>query len=170
MEKPLTMMFLVLGGLIAATLLVAMVYPAVARTGNAIASERAGASDESREEIRLVNAFSELDGAGSWQDVDADTYFDAWVWVKNTGETTVQNIAEMDLFLDSGGSSARIPHATDAGAAYPRWTYAVEQGGAWQVGSTLRITVHYSSALATGEHVMRVVTSDGAEATGAFTF
>jgi len=164
------MILLMLGGLIAATLLVAIVYPSIGKTGNAIASERAGASIESLQQIRVVNAFSELDGTGSWQDVDSDTYFDAQGWVKNTGSLTIGDIDEMDVFLGDAGTSERIPNSIDAGATYPQWTYTVEQGGEWVVGATLRITVHYTSALTAGEHVLRVVTSDGTEASGTFAF
>jgi hypothetical protein len=102
----------------------------------------------------VVNAYSELDETGSWQDVDSDTYFDAQGWVKNPGGLTIGDIDEMDVFLGNAGTSERIPYSTDAGATYPRWTYAVEQGGDWVVGATLLITVHYTSALATGEKVV----------------
>ena len=42
MEKPLTMMFLTHGGFTAAMVLIATVFPAIARAGNAIANDRAG--------------------------------------------------------------------------------------------------------------------------------
>ena len=85
MEKPLSMLLLTLGGFIAASILLATVFPAITQTGNSIASERTAIGTQSLQEIAVANALSELDGTGAGQDTDTDTYFDIWAWVNNTG-------------------------------------------------------------------------------------
>ena len=170
MEKPLTMALLTVAGFAAGMAVLAAVFPGVLRLGNAIAADRSSQTSQSSLHTRIPNAFSELDGSAVWQDTDSDTYFDAWLWVKNTGETTITDIAELDLFVHQGGVSQRIPHSTDAGATYPQWTGAVEGGGSWLAGSTLKINVHYSAAISPGDYVLRVVTPYSGDATGTFTF
>ena len=170
MEKPLAMMLLTVGGFAAAAILLAMLFPSITRTGNAIATEREGLSAQSLEEIAVVNSYSELDGSGTWQDIDSDTYFDVWIWVKNTGAVTIDGLDDLDVFVHHSGTSQRIPHSSDAGAAYPQWHPAVEGGGTWTADSTLKITVHYSAAIGTGDYQLEVATPAGAVALGNFAF
>jgi hypothetical protein len=161
MEKPLAMMLLTVGGFIAAATLLTTVSPSVIKTGNAIAADRASISEQSLQEVVVVNAMSELDGTGSWQDTDLDTYFDIWAWVKNTGSVTISDLADTDVFLHGGGTSTRIPHATDT-AGYPQWTASVVGGGTWVEASVVAITVHYSAAVSPGAYAVEFVTSQGA--------
>lgn len=150
-----------LGGFVAATTLLALVYPSITTTGNAIAADRAGVTVQSREAIAIVNAMSELDGQGTWQDTDADTYFDLYVWVKNTGAVTIPKPSAIDIFVHTAGIGERIPHANDT-AGHPRFTAEVEGGGTWEDGGTLKLTVHYGSALTPGDHTIEVTTPRGA--------
>ena len=168
MDKALATMLLTVGGFIGAMALLALVLPSITSTGNAIASDRAGVGTQSREAISVVNALSELDGTGAWQDTDGDTYFDLYVWVKNTGGVTIGKAAEVDLFVHSEGIAERIPHANDT-AGYPRWTAAVEGGGGWEAGATLKITVHYQTAITAGDHVIEAATANGAGDASRFT-
>ena len=159
-----------MGRMASAAILIAIVFPAIARTGNAIAADRTGVSEQSSEEIRLVNALSELDASGSWLDTDSDSLFDVWVWVKNTGAETVRSVNEMDVFVHGGGTSARIPHSSVAGGSNPQWAHAVEGGGTWLVDITLKITIHYATAVAADDYAIEVATPRGANATGTFPF
>jgi archaellum component FlaG (FlaF/FlaG flagellin family) len=113
------MMLLTVGSIAVAAMLVAVVFPAIARTGNAIASDRAGIALQANDGIAVVNAYSELDGSAVWQDTDSDTYFDVWIWVKNTGGVTIHDLDDLDVFVHGRGDSERIPHTSAAGAAYP---------------------------------------------------
>lgn len=170
LEKPLSMLLLTLGGFITAAVLLATLTPTVTRTGNAIVADREGFVDQTSEDITLVNAFSELDSAATWQDTDSDTYFDIWMWTKNTGTRTIPKFDNLDVFVHSSGTSERIPHADDAGVSYPQWTAAVEGETTWLEDATLKITVHYSGAQAAGDYTLEVVTPVGAKTVQRFTF
>lgn len=162
MEKPLSMMLLTVGGFIAAAILLATVFPSVVGTGNAIAADRASTSMQSLQDISVVNTLAELDSSGAWEDTDSDTYFDIWVWVKNTGSTTIEDISNLDVFIHGAGTSERIPHADDT-AGYPRWSASVIGNGTWIESSTLAINIHYSSAITAGRFQVEAVTSQGAD-------
>lgn len=164
------MVLLTLGGFIASSILLATLFPSIARMNDAIASDRAGLVTQTREEVTLVNAFSELDAAATWQDTELDTLFDVWMWVKNTGAKTIEDLDDLDVFVHAGGTSARIPHEDDAGGSFPQWASTVEGGGDWWQDATLKITVHYSGALAAGDYTLEVVTPAGARTIERFTF
>ena len=104
LEKPLSMLLLTLGGFITASVLLAMLFPSITRTGNAIAKDRDGFVQQTSEHITLINGFSELDATATWQDTDSDTYFDVWMWVKNTGSKTITPFDDVDVFVHSSGS------------------------------------------------------------------
>ena len=170
MEKPLALILLTLGGFIIGATVLAMLFPSIARTGNAIAADRAGFTAQTREDIAIVNAYSELDGTAAWQDTDADTFFDAWMWVKNTGGATIRDIKEMDVFVHASGTADRIPYNADPAATKPNWQVAVEGSNDWTVGATVKVNVHYAAALSAGDHTLEVVTPNGAQALAAFDF
>lgn len=169
MDKSLTTLLLTVGGLIGAIAVLALVYPSIVQVGTAIAADRAGISAQSQESIAVVNALSELDAWGNWQDTDADSSFDLYVWVKNNGGATISKIDGLDVFVFHGGISERIPNAADAGGTYPQWNAEVEGGGDWLVGKTLKITIHYSSALTSGDYTIDVTTPNGAHDASRFT-
>lgn len=110
-----------------------------------------------------------MDGSGIWQDTDSDTYFDVWVWVKNTGSVTIGDLTDLDVFVHGSGTSERIPHTTDT-AGYPRWSASVVGGGTWVESSTLAVTVHYSAAISAGSYAVETVTSEGAGSLRFFEF
>ncbi len=164
------MLLLTLGGFITASVLLAMLFPSITRTGNAIAKDRDGFVQQTSEHITLVNGFSELDATATWQDTDSDTYFDVWMWVKNTGSKTITPFDDLDVFVHSSGTSQRIPHENDAGVSYPRWAGDVEGAAVWLEDATLKITVHYSAGQAAGDYTLEVVTPLGARTIERFIF
>lgn len=165
MEKVVAIALLTIGGLAAAGVFIGNVLPAVA--SSTAAQERATAQFESVSErdVRLTQLLSELDEGGSWQDLDNDGYFDVWGWAKNMGTATIRDLDDADVFIGRLGTYQRVPHEADAGAAYPRWTAAVEGGGAWLADKTLKITVHYASTLPSADYAMRLVIPTGAGTT-----
>ena len=74
------------------------------------------------------------------------------------------SLNEFDVFVGTRGSSERIPYTADAGATYPQWSYVIEGGTIWKPETTLRITVHYETAVTSGTHIVQVVTPTGTTA------
>ena len=164
MERVLSLGLLTLGGIVAAVIFISNVLPAVARSSAAQERAAAQSRDMWKGELRLTHALSELDSAGVWRDLDADTYFGVWLWAKNVGAATIRDLEEMDVFIGKAGAFARIPHESDAGAAYPRWVAAVEGGGTWRPDKTLKITVRYVVPLTPATYTLRIVIPTGAGA------
>ena len=164
MDKALSTAMLTIGGLIASAVLLGTLLPAVSRSANTM--ERLGEDlrDGLQSDVRITNIYSELDATETWQDIDSDTYFDLWVWARNTGTKTVRDIDKFGIFVGTQGSSERIPYTADAGVSYPQWSYTIEGGALWEPETTLRITVHYEAAVTPGTHIVQVVTPAGTTA------
>lgn len=162
MDKSITAALLIIASVVAAILVINSTYPALVRSSNSIA-RMSGRMDERIEtQIRMVYATAELDSTGTWQDTDSDGYFDVWVWVKNVGSARVLGIDQADVFFGRSGSTARIPHIDDAGGGHPDWSYTVENDTEWGNTATLKITLHYASALTSDTYVVKVITPSGA--------
>ena len=82
MEKPLAFIILTIGGFAAAGFLLALLAPSIARTGLAVAADRTSSEVRFAQDASIVNAYSELDRSGVWQDTEPDSLFDVWVWGK----------------------------------------------------------------------------------------
>jgi hypothetical protein len=121
-------------------------------------------------QISTVYATAELDDSGVWQDTNSNTYFDAFVWVKNVGSVRIIGIDKMDVFFGTDGNFERIPHESDAPASFPRWSYVIENNTEWINTATLRITIHYSSALASDTYMVKVITTTSISDTYYFSF
>ena len=76
----------------------------------------------------------------------------------------------MDVFLGKTGAITRIPHVNDAAGAYPSWTFTLENGPEWTNTVTMKIAIHYTSALATGTYLVKVVTPSSAYDEHEFSF
>jgi hypothetical protein len=95
---------------------------------------------------------------------------DANVWAKNIGATAVEPLTRVDVFFGPSTDFQRIPYG-GASCAAPCWEYTLENGTSnWEQTSTLRITIHASSNLATGtSYYVKVVTPNGIADSKVFT-
>ena len=160
-------MLLTIAGVIAAIAVMNAVYPAVMRSSSALSSASNTVDERIRTGIAVVNAVGEIDSGGSWVDTNSNSLFDFFVWTKNVGDVRIPAVEEVDVFFGQPGEITRVPHVDDAGASYPRWSYAVENGSEWGVASTIRITISFddgcpgSCIQPTGTYFVRVVTPNG---------
>ena len=148
--------------MVAAILVINAAYPAIVRSSNSIVRISERLEERIATQISIVYAAAELDANGTWQDTDGDGYFDIMVWVKNVGSQRIVGIDQMDVFLGKTGSYERIPYVDDAGGTYPNWSYSLENGTQWTSTVTLKITIHYSAALASDTYLVKVTTPSGA--------
>lgn len=134
------------------------VLPSVGRTSGALISASGVVEDRIASQIEIVHATSQ-DGSA-----------DANVWVKNIGSQTVDPLSRVDVLFGPSGNFQRIPQGS-AGCAAPCWEYTLENStSTWEPSSTLRITVHFSSNLATGTtYYVKVVTPNGIDDAKYFT-
>ena len=155
--------------MVASVLVVNSVYPAIARTSSSVVQISDMMGDRIETQISIVYATGELNSGGTWVDTDSDGYFDVTVWVKNVGSSRILDPTQMDVFFGPEGGLARIPYVDDT-AGYPRWSYTLENGTEWTSTVTLKISIHYSSALTTGTYIVKIVTPSSAADELTFSF
>ena len=109
-----------------------------------------------------MHAAGELDSNGAWSDTDSDGYFDVFVWLKNVGAETIDDIPRCDILI-SGNNTVwnLIPHSTYASGGYPQWSYTIENGTEWSQATTIRVEIIYESALSTGEYRIKALIPNG---------
>jgi hypothetical protein len=133
---------LTIAGVVSVLTIFNTMLPAVARSGGAIAGSAAKIDDRIKSQIRIVHATGELDAAKLWQDTNSDGDFDHFFWVKNVGAARLGALEEIDVFHGAQGNFSRIPYVTDAGGAFPRWTFVLENDTEWIPTATLKIIIH----------------------------
>ena len=121
-------------------------------------------------QVSVVYATAELDDTQTWQDTDLDGNFDVYFWIKNVGTTRILDVTAIDIFLGTDGNFQRIPYVDYAAGGFPRWSYSVENGTDWTDTVTIKVSVDYSSTLATDEYFVKVVTPAGAADDHYFSF
>lgn len=161
-DKTIATIFFVIASVAAAIMVVNATYPAIVRSSSSIAQMSGKMQDRIESQISIVYATGELDSSHNWVDTDSDGYFDVTVWVKNVGSSRIIGLDQIDVFLGTNGSIARIPYVDYAGGSYPSWSYTLENGTEWTNTVTLKISIHYSSALTTGTYLVKVITPSGA--------
>jgi len=160
-DKPIISTFMLIVGIIIATLVFNVVYPAVVRSGDALVNIKNRIDDRMRTKIAIVHATGELDSSGTWQDINGDGDFDVYVWVKNVGALRIAPLERLDVFFGPEGNFVRIPHTNEAGGTYPYWTSTIENDTAWNPSATLKITIHYSTVLSSGRYFIKITTPNG---------
>jgi hypothetical protein len=155
-----TSLFIVIS-MILAVMLFNVAYPAVLEGGDAIASMADRAGGRMRTDVTIIHISGELDSDGNWQDTNGSGEFETFIWVKNTGASTIRPLESLDIFFGPEMRFHRIPHQSQAGGVMPYWTAEVETNSVWSPSTTLCITIHYSSPLSSGRYFMQITTSQG---------
>jgi archaellum component FlaG (FlaF/FlaG flagellin family) len=161
MDKTITTALMIIISMVMALALYNAAYPAIVNGGDSINSMASRASDEMKSQIKLIHAAGELDGSGNWQDANGDGDFDAFIWVKNVGSTTLTAIESGDVFFGPEGNFVRIPYQGSAGGASPYWSWQLENGSAWTTTATIKITIHYRLPLTAGRYFAKVTLANG---------
>ncbi len=163
MDKTITTAFMVIVSVVASVMVFNALYPAIVQSNNAMIVMKTRLDDRLQSEVEIIHASGELDGTGTWQDVNGDGRFNSFIWVKNIGASRISALERIDLFYGPEGNFSRIPHQNNAGGSFPYWTATVENDTDWNPTATLKITIHYNSTLASGRYYIRIVTPNGIE-------
>ncbi|GAB4518141.1 MAG: hypothetical protein OHK0046_25520 [Anaerolineae bacterium] len=168
MDKTIVTALLIVISMVMAIMLFNIAYPAIVEGGEALNSMADQAEDRLRTQITIIHATAELDSNGLWQDTNANGVFDVFTWVKNTGVQRLIALDGLDVFMGPEGNFTRIPHESQAGGVYPRWSWHIENGTEWTPTATLRVTVHYQNPLAAGRYFVKVVLPNGIDSDTVF--
>lgn len=163
MDKTITTALLIVISMVMAMLLFNAAYPAITKSGDAIANMAYRAEDRMKSQVVIIHAAGELDNNGQWQDTDLNGDFDVFVWVKNVGDTAITAIDQIDVFFGPENDFVRIPNQSNADGSYPNWTFDVENAASWTPTATLKIDIHYRSALNPGRYFLKVTTPNGVQ-------
>ena len=162
MDKVLSTILLVVAAVVCVVMVINAVYPAITSSSGALSSVSARMNERIKSQIDIIQAAGELDKNGVWADTNSDGDFDVFLWVKNVGAETVQDIGRCDVFVAGNQTIwAWIPYVAYAGGASPSWDYEIENGVEWGTANTLLIEISYSSPLSSGEYSVKVMIPNG---------
>lgn len=131
--------------------------PAVSRAGNALVSSANSADNRLSSRVEIIHATGQ------------DAAVVSQAWVKNTGVTRIDAIKQSDVFFGPETDFARIPYG-GSGCSAPCWEYDLENDTEWNPTATLHLTIHLSTALATGNtYYVKFVAGNGIEDSKFFT-
>ena len=148
MDKAITTALMIIISMVMALMLFNVAFPAITEGGDAIARMASRADERMLSQIEIVHAARNGE-------------LEAVIWVKNVGDTRVAAVERLDVFFGPEGAFQRIPHASTSGGITPFWDAVVENATDWSPTATLRITVHYGAAPATGRYFVKVVLPSG---------
>lgn len=158
MDKVITTVLLIVASMIMAVSLFNVAYPAIVEGGDAIASMTDRADERIRSQIMIIHATAEWQN-GAPQDLNANGDIEAFVWVKNIGDTRISAVERVDVFFGKEGNFARIPHASESTSG-TYWQATVDNASEWSPTATLRITIHNAS-LQAGRQFIKIVAPSG---------
>ncbi|KKH45841.1 hypothetical protein [Methanosarcina sp. 1.H.A.2.2] len=121
-----------IASVICATAFVAAVFPPILGSSTPVISSTDALSDRIKTEVKIIHE--------EYNSGDSEVY----IWVKSVGTNRIfeSQIMNSDLFFGENGNFLRVPY--NATGASNTWTYTLETGddSTWDIGETLRITVH----------------------------
>ena len=171
MDKAIITVLLIVAGVVCVTFAFNAIYPAVSRGSDAVLTMADAVGDKIKTQVEIIHAASEYDpddAVDHWNDVNSNSTFDIFAWVKNIGTSRILGIKECDIFFGEEGDFRRIPHEDYAGGSKPYWEYTLEDGADdWASGKTLKITIVYASSYASSglsadtTYLIKFITPEG---------
>lgn len=158
MDKAITTALLIVVSMIMAVSLFNVAYPAIVEGGDAIASMADRANERIRSQIMVIHATAEWQD-GAPVDMNASGDIEAFVWVKNVGDTRIAAVERVDVFFGKEGNFARIPHASESTSG-TYWQASLDNAAEWTPTATLRITIH-NAPLQAGRQLVKIVAPNG---------
>lgn len=166
MDKAITTALFIVISMVLAMLLFNATYPAVIQGSDSLSRMALDAQDRLLSDLQIIHAAGEMDSNAWWQDSNANGYFEVFIWVKNTGLNRIASPESLDVFFGREGAFVYIPEASRAGANYPQWSWAIENGTSWDPTTTLRITVRYGTTPLPGRYAIKLSLPNGITAEG----
>jgi archaellum component FlaF (FlaF/FlaG flagellin family) len=166
MEKVITSMLLMIAAIVASVVVINSVMPSVQRTGTDITAASDVVGDRLRTDVRVIEAT----GAP-----DSDQVY---IWVKNTGASSIPSIEKTDVFFGETNNFERIAYddqptcptpVPGPDRPAPCWQYGIENGAKWTPWATVRITIYLDYDLVAGtDYVVKIVLPNGIQTSETF--
>jgi archaellum component FlaG (FlaF/FlaG flagellin family) len=158
MEKVITSMLLMIAAIVASVVVINSVMPSVQRTGTDISAASDVVGDRLRTDVRVIEATGTVGGD------------EVYIWVKNTGASTIPTIDKTDIFFGETNNFERIGYDDQATCPTPNppprlepcWQYGIENNTRWEPTATVRVTVYLDYTLAAStDYVVTIVLPNG---------
>jgi archaellum component FlaG (FlaF/FlaG flagellin family) len=145
MDKAIITVLLIVCGVVATMTVFNEVLPAINQSQGAIASAAGDASDLILSRIEII----QTSASGNQMKF----------WVKNTGSSTIQGIANSDVIF---GLSANAVPINYAGTTTPNWSFMIlGDHDQWTPTVTICVTINLAAAPTPGTYLVRFVTPNG---------
>jgi archaellum component FlaF (FlaF/FlaG flagellin family) len=148
-DKIITTTLLIIAGIVCTMLVFNTAYPMVSRSTQAMVSTAEKIDDRMESRINVVHA------------ANTSNRQTVYIWIKNVGSSRIVSVEESDVFFGQEDDFSRIPYEDDAGEAYPRWAYTLENNTEWVSGATLKITITYEADPGAGTYYIKIVIPNG---------
>jgi len=148
-DKVITTTLLILAGIVCTIFIFNSVVPMVGRSSQAMVSMSDTLDERMKSRVSIMHAADSTDPKT------------VYIWVKNTGSTSIDSIEESDVFFGKEDEFWRIPYVADAGSDYPRWEYTIENDSEWRSGATLKITITDDADLGSGTYYIKMFIPNG---------
>jgi hypothetical protein len=146
MDKVIVTVLLIIGGIVAAFAIVNGTIPAMQRSSSAISAASEQVNDQIKSQIEIINISSNESAIQ--------------VWVKNVGNSVINNIESCDIFLTSGNQIDRLTYSEENIPA-PCWTYNLTgDSTVWGPSVTNELVLH-SFTLSSGPCQVKIVIPNG---------
>ena len=145
MDKAIITMMLIIAGVVCVSVMFNSLYPALNRGSDAVVSMASAVDDRIKSQVDIIHAVSEYDSNDTgdyWNDMNSNSHFDIFAWVKNVGTSRILTPENSDIFFGEEGDFQRIPHETYAGGTAPYWQYSIEDSAdEWGRSETMKINI-----------------------------
>ena len=158
MDKVLVTTLLTMAAVVAAVMVVNTMLPALGRSTSAVLSSSTAASVRLKTDTEIIHVATDTTGSPKI----------VYTWVKNVGGAEITAIDSSDLFFKTSTTFDRLTYDASPSCSAPCWSYAVEGGGIWRPGATVKVTINLST-LAAGDYLVRFVTHNAVSAEKEFT-
>jgi hypothetical protein len=125
------------------------VYPMVNHSSQAMVSMAEQVDERMKSRINIVHAANSANRTS------------VYLWIKNVGTQRIVSVENSDLFFGQENNFNRIPYTADAGDAYPRWSFSLENDTEWLTSATLKVTITYGSDPGTGTYYAKFIIPNG---------
>ncbi len=147
MDKVIVTVLLIIGGVVSSFAIFNGVYPALARSNDAINNATGQVVDQMKSQIEIINVCNNTSAVQ--------------LWVKNVGTSRITTIENSDVFISFQGGISRIAYGS-VGSPLPYWNYQLQGSNTiWGQTVTNEITINLASPLAPGTYQVKVVIPNG---------
>jgi hypothetical protein len=147
MDKVIVTVLLIIGGVVAAFAIMNGVYPALQRSSSAINTATDQVNDQIKSQIEIINVSS--------------TGSNVYVWIKNTGTSTIGSIQNSDVFITEGFNTEHIGFGNDS-TPLPYWSYQLSGDHAlWGPTVTNEVIIHLAAPLEAGSYQVKFIIPNG---------